>query len=206
VVKAGTSTISVYLPQVDSWNGNRLEAHAAVSIAPPDKAAPVFGVLAATWDTQVDKGTRTVTLDGLRIVRVRFPSAPDKEPAYQKLLDQYIPRRVRTLELDRLEAALATIEARGKVETKPLRNNPPRIVFSTTPAVLILIDGTPVYRQVPNTLYSRVINCRPLVLKDRADTHYLRLFDGWMTAPAVGSGWFSLARPRGLQKPRDLQG
>jgi hypothetical protein len=198
-VKAGTSTISVYLPQVDSWNGHRLEAHAAVSIAPPDKATLVFGVLEATWDTQVDKGTRTVTLDGLRIVRVRFPSAPDKEPAYQKLLDQYIPRRVRTLELDRLEAALATIEAREKVETRPLRNNPPRIVFSTTPAVLILIDGTPVYRQVPNTLYSRVINCRPLVLKDRADTHYLRLFDGWMTAPAVIGPWSVAQRP-----PADL--
>jgi hypothetical protein len=199
VAKAGTSTISVYLPQVDSWNGYRLEAHAAVSIAAPDTAAPVFGVLEAAWDTQVDKGTRTVILDGLRIVRVRFPSAPDKEPAYQKLLDQSIRKRVRTLELDRLEAALATIEAREKAQTKPLRNHPPRIVVSTTPAVLILIDGTPVYRQVPNTLYSRVINCRPLLLKDRADTQYLRLFDGWMTAPTVSGLWSVAQRP-----PADL--
>src|SRR5687767_7571173 len=33
VVKAGKATISVYLPQVDSWDGHRLEVHAPVSIA-----------------------------------------------------------------------------------------------------------------------------------------------------------------------------
>jgi hypothetical protein len=194
-LKAGTSTILVHLPQMDSWNGHRLEAHAAVTITTPDSAAPAFGVLEATWDTQVDKGKRTVTLDRLRVVRVRFPSAADKEPAYRTLLDQYLPRRLRTIELDRLEAALATLEAREHAATNPLRNDPPRIVFSTTPAVLILVDGPPVYRQVPSTLYSRVINSRPLVLKDRADTHYLRLFDGWMTAPAVSGPWSVAPQP-----------
>ena len=93
VGKAGAATISIYLPQVDSWDGHRLEVHAAVSIATSESAAPVFGVMEATWHTQVDKGTRTVTLDSLRIVRVRFPSATDKEATYQKLLDQYIPKR-----------------------------------------------------------------------------------------------------------------
>jgi hypothetical protein len=199
VAKAGAAMISIYLPQVDSWDGHRLEVHAAVSIATPESAAPVFGVMEATWHTQVDKGTRTVTLDGLRIVRVRFPSATDKEATYQKLLDQHIPKRVRTLELDRLEAALATIEARGKREKQRLRSDPPRIVFSTTPAILILIDGAPAYRPIPATLYARVINSRPLVLRDGAGTHYLRLFDGWMTASDLSGPWSVTERP-----PADL--
>ena len=198
-IKVGAGAISIYLPQLDSWDGHRLEAHAAVSITASENATPVFGVLEAAWNTQVDKGTRTVTLDGLQIVRVRFPSDPDREATYQKLLDQHIPRRVRTLELDRLEAALATIEARGKGEKKPLRNDPPKIVFSTTPAILILIDGAPTYRPVSGTLYARVINTHPLVLKDRAGTHYLRLFDGWMTASAVSGPWTVAQRP-----PADL--
>ena len=143
----------------------------------------------------MDKGTRTVTLDGLRIVRVRFPSATDKEATYQKLLDQHIPKRIRTLELDRLEAALATIAAREKREKKPLRSDPPRIVFSTTPAILILIDGAPVYQPIPSTLYARVINSHPLVLRDRAGTHYLRLFDGWMTASDLSGPWSVAERP-----------
>ena len=199
VVKAGKATISVYLPQVDSWDGHRLEVHAAVSIAASEGAAPVFGVMEATWETQVDKGPRTVTLDGLRIARVRFPSATDQEATFQKLLDQYVPKQVRTLELDRLEAALAAIEARAKGERKPLRSDPPRIVFSATPAILILIDGPAAYRPIPATLYARVINTRPLVLRDGAGTHYLRLFDGWMTASALGGPWSVAQRP-----PADL--
>jgi hypothetical protein len=198
-VKAGAATISVYLPQVDAWDGTKLEAHAAVSIVASEGATPVFGVVEAVWDTQVDKGTRTVTLDNFRIVRVKFPSAPDKEATYKKLLEENVSKRVRTIELDRLEAALATIEAREKGEKKPLRNDPPHIVFSATPAILIPIDGAPVYRAVPNTLYTRVINTRPVVLKDGAGTHYLRLFDGWMAAPAVTGAWSVAQRP-----PADL--
>jgi len=39
------------------------------------------------------------------------------------------------------------------------------------------------------------------VLKDAAGTHYLRLFDGWMTAPAVTGPWSVAQRP-----PADLAG
>jgi len=148
VVTAGAATISVHLPQLDSWDGHRLQAHAAVSIATSEKATPAFGVVEAAWDTEVDKGARTVTLSNFRIERVRFPSATDREATYRQLLDQTIPKRVRTLELDRLEAAVEMVEMRGKGQkTQPLRNDPPKIVFSTTPAILIVIDGTPAYRR-----------------------------------------------------------
>src|SRR5262245_9337079 len=44
VVKAGETTLSIYLPQLDSWNGNRLDAHAAVSVQTAGAKEPVFGV------------------------------------------------------------------------------------------------------------------------------------------------------------------
>jgi hypothetical protein len=201
IVQANGATLSFYLPQIDDWDGHRLEAHAAVSVAPSAGAQPVFGVASVVAETQVDKGTRTVSIEGLRIVSVRFPSAPDQEGAYKKLLEQHIPNRVRKMELDRLEAALATVEARERGEKKPLRNDPPRIVFSTTPALLVLIDGAPAYRAVSGTPYQRVINTRPLLLKDAAGAHYLRLFDGWMKAPAVTGPWNVVAKP-----PADLAG
>ena len=146
VVKVGETTINVYLPQLDSWDGNRLEFHSAVSVQTGATAAAVFGVASFLADTQVDKGARQVTFDDLRIVRVQFPSAQDQEATFKKLLEQSIPPRVRTIELDRLEAALAMREAQAKGESKPLKNDPPRIVFSTTPAILVLIDGSPAYQ------------------------------------------------------------
>ena len=189
VVKTGETTINFYLPQLDSWDGRLLEAHAAVSIQPSAKAPPIFGVAMVTADTQVDKGARQVTLENLRIDKVKFPSATGQEAAYQKLLQQHIPAKVRTIELDRLETALSMSEQRALGESRPLKNDPPRIVFSTTPAILILIDGAPTYRPVPGSSFTRVVNTHPLMLKDASGPHYLRLFDGWMTAPAATGPW-----------------
>jgi hypothetical protein len=189
VVKAGDATATFYLPQLDSWDGRRLEVHSAVSVQTSASAPPVFGVATLVADTQVDKGTRMVTLENVRIDKVRFPSAPDKEAAFKKLMAQHISPKVRTIELDRLETALAMREAQNKGESKPFRNDPPRIVFSTVPAILVPIDGTPMYRPVTGTAYERVVNTRPLVLKDSAGTHYLRLLDGWMTALALTGPW-----------------
>ena len=41
-----------------------------------------------------------MTFDDLRVVRVRFPSAQAQEATFKKLLEQSIPLRVRTIELD----------------------------------------------------------------------------------------------------------
>jgi hypothetical protein len=190
VVKSGDTTLEYYLPQLDSWDGRRLETHSAVSIQTSAKTPPVFGVAVVVADTEVDKGARQVTLENVRIEKVTFPSAKAQEAAYQKLLQQSIPAKVRTIELDRLETALSMSEQKEKGESKPLKNDPPKIVFSTTPAILVLIDGAPVYRPVPgNTSYTRVVNTRPVVLKDAGGTHFLRLFDGWMTAAAFTGPW-----------------
>jgi hypothetical protein len=189
VIKTGETTLTFYLPQLDSWDGQRLEVHAAVSIQKSATAPPVFGVAVLTADTQVDKGARRVTLENVQVKQVRFPSASDQEATFKKLLQERIPPKVRTIELDRLETALAMREEQAKRESKPFKNDPPRIVFSTTPAILILIDGAPAYRPVSGTAYARVVNTRPLVLKDGTGTHYLRLFDGWMTAPATTGPW-----------------
>jgi hypothetical protein len=188
VIKVGETTLDVYLPQLDSWDGSRLAAHAAVSVQSSAKKQPVFGVAFLAADTQVDKGARQVTLENLRIEKVHFPSAPDQEATFETLLEQSIPAKVRTIELDRLETALAMREAQAKGESKPLKNDPPRIVFSTTPAILVLIDGEPKYQPVPSFSYTRVVNTRPLLLKD-ATGHYLRLFDGWMTASVLTGPW-----------------
>jgi hypothetical protein len=189
VIKSGETTIEFYLPQLDSWDGRRLEAHSAVSIQVSAKTPPVFGVAVYAADTQVDKGARQVTLENVRIEKVTFPSAKSQEAAYQKLLQQSIPPKVRTLELDRLETALSMSEQKEKGESKPLKNDPPKIVFSTTPAILVLIDGAPKYGPVPGSTYTRVMNTRPLMLKDPSGPHYLRLFDGWLTGPAFTGPW-----------------
>ena len=53
-------------------------------------------------------------------------------------------------------------------------------LFAVAPALLVPINGDPAYRDVPGTGLQRVVNTEALILRDRANIHYLRIFDGWM--------------------------
>jgi hypothetical protein len=85
--------------------------------------------------------------------------------------------------------------ASGRTQTPPAAAVPPKIIFSTSPAVLILIDGEPVYRPVPGTGLQRVMNTKPLIVRDVTGMCYLKILDGWMEAYSLDDGWWS---PSGL--------
>jgi Domain of unknown function (DUF4136) len=65
----------------------------------------------------------------------------------------------------------------------------PRIIFSESPAVLVLIDGAPIYRNVPGTELQQVVNTKALILRDGAGVHYLRIFGRWMEAYTLRGPW-----------------
>ena len=45
------------------------------------------------------------------------------------------------------------------------------------------------YRDIPGTSLEKIVNTRFLILRDGAGKHYLRIADGWMTAPSLGGSW-----------------
>src|SRR3546814_10423623 len=59
--------------------------------------------------------------------------------------------------LDRIQAALAIAEAQrgGAATPQAVKNDPPRVILSTTPAILVLVDGKPVLRQVEGSSLQR---------------------------------------------------
>src|SRR5262249_34136958 len=81
---------SIYQPQLDSWDGFRYQAHAAVAVKVPGDSRDVYGVIWIDARTQVDKPNRLVTLNYLRIPKVQFPSAADKGQAFQTALQESI--------------------------------------------------------------------------------------------------------------------
>jgi hypothetical protein len=95
-----------------------------------------------------------------------------------------LPRLVLTLALFLLGPV-----ASGRTQTPPATAAPPKIIFSTSPAVLVLIDGDPIYRPVPGTELQRVMNTKPLIVRDVAGMCYLKILDGWMEAYALDDGW-----------------
>jgi hypothetical protein len=71
----------------------------------------------------------------------------------------------------------------------PIRNDPPRLLFSEHSAILVLIDGDPVYRAVEGTNLQRIVNTKPFIVRDTAGIHYLKVFDGWMQSYILTGLW-----------------
>ena len=166
-----------------------------VSITPPGAKEPTFGVVFSEAKTNVDKTTRLVELTNLQVTRVTFPSAPAADPVYLEMLRKgMLAKKSVTIALDRLEANQAILQEQKKGESQPLKNEPPRVIFSSVPAILVLVDGEPVWRAAGPDL-ERVINTSPIVLKDKSGVVYLHLFDGWMQSAKLDGPWTVATKP-----------
>jgi hypothetical protein len=183
---AGIATI--YQPQVDSWKGDKLVFHAAVAFAASDSAPPTFGVVFASARTETDKENRTVTLEDMRLTGAKYPSRPDSVKPYLAALRAKMPSTARVISLDQVQMSLLVVTDKSKMKQIPVKNAPPTIYFSQTPAILVLINGNPAPRAVPGTSAQRIINTGVLLAMS-GGVYYLKLFDGWMQAPQLTGPW-----------------
>ena len=183
-------------PQVDSWKGNRIEARSAVIVTFKGDTTQIFGTVSISARTEIDKEARLVSLEDITVKEANFPSAPSLQDKLRKDVRESVPGWPHTVSLDRLLADLAITQTETQAETNRLKNDPPRIIFSNEPAVLILIDGDPVYRTVEGTPYTRVVNTPALLLfNSTAGTFYLDGGSWWMTATSLTGPWAAAANP-----------
>jgi hypothetical protein len=63
------------------------------------------------------------------------------------------------------------------------------ILFAEEPAILIRVDGEPVYQRVNGTDLQRITNTKPFIVRDSADIHYLKVRGGWMQAYGFHGRW-----------------
>ena len=133
---------------------------------------PTFGTIDLEAKTRVDRAQRAVFFEEIQITHGSFPSAGAQAENYLATLRTLIPKELKNIALDRMEAGLAILEARQKADAHPPRNDPPTILFSTQPAMLVPADGPAVYRPVEKTGLERVFNTPALILRDQAGKHF----------------------------------
>ncbi len=188
-IKSGANTFVIYQPQLESWTDNSLRARSAVAVTPAGASRTYYGVIWMSARTQVDKQNRMVTLTDASVDKVKFPSAPGEESAYLAIIQKSVINKTRLISLDRLEALAEILDAEKNAATVTVNNDPPSILFSPSPTILVYLDGEPVYRPVKGTGLQRVINTRCLVLRDAMGKHYLHLMDGWMESSQISGPW-----------------
>ncbi len=191
----GGWTVTLYQPQVDSLEGTHLETRAAVSVVGPGVPEPVFGAVWITARLDIDRDRRLVRVESVQVPQVRFAEA--SEEAKQKLaslLEREIPTWDIEVSLDRFIADLEADTARASVQG--LNHEPPTILLATEPAMLVVIDGEPVLRDIPGQVGQShkvryVVNTPFAVMYDpRSEYYYLSGGeDLWYRAADIKGPW-----------------
>src|SRR5215470_14068828 len=187
--KLSNATALVYQPQVDSWTDNMLNFRAVVSITPNGAKQETLGVIWATARTQVNRVSRIVVLEDIKLTKSNFPTLPDNGAAYLRALQQQSVPSQKTISLDRLQASLV---ATGNIQPPMVvvNNDPSQIIIAYAPSILVSISGNPIVRLVTGVVFERVINMEALMLQPQGGgNYYLHVYDGWMSAGAITGPW-----------------
>ena len=111
------------------------------------------------------------------------------------LLRKILPTGVKTVALDHLEASLAVSAAVKKQQELNVSNDVPRILYATTPTVLVLVDGPPVLRPMTGLpAVQRVLNTYALIVKIQ-NRFYLTALNFWYEAKDIGGPWTPVTDP-----------
>ncbi|MEH6874517.1 MAG: hypothetical protein V7849_08990 [Candidatus Competibacter sp.] len=186
----------VYQPQLETFQGDHVTGRAAVSVQKTGWKAPVFGVAWGDSRVVTDPARRMVEFQDIKISKLKFPEmSPEQERQLAAVLDQQIAAVPKpTIALDQLLAALADVE-KAKADAN-FNNTPPKILFMTSPAVLVLIDGQPILREVAGFPVQRVVNTPFVLLFDSADNQYYLTGEAlWFAAPDIKGPWQTLEAP-----------
>ncbi|MEE9568090.1 MAG: hypothetical protein V3W37_01790 [Candidatus Binatia bacterium] len=182
--------VVMYQPQIESWSEySHLKARVAVAFAPAGTKAPSLGWFWIQADTQTDLDSRQVNLSNFKVMKGRFPTLDAK--ASDKLLNELVkllPKENVIVSLDRI---LTNLERRQS-EAKPaaVRSNPPKILVSLKPAVLVLFDGKPVMSPIEGSDLTFAVNTNwDVFYHADSSMYYLLNGDAWLKAPKLSGPW-----------------
>jgi len=193
-VATGEGTIVVYQPQPEKLDGNRLAGRAAMSLELEGRDEPLFGAFwfDAAIDTDRDAGTAMIR--DVRVTDVRWPESRDAdEQRFSAVVEAAVPEAGFEISLEALSSSLETADIERR-SLENLNNEPPEIVFREELAVLLLFDGDPVYAEIDDSPYERVLNVPMAVVRRENSREF------WLSS---GKFWYRASDPMGPWSPDD---
>ena len=187
---AGAALV-LYQPQVSSWVDQRHAVlYTAVSYTARGAKAPAFGTLKVESDTKVSVENRLVSFSDFRITEANF-STLQKEQIRDLLTEvtESVPLQERVLGLDRV---LASVDASQIVpkNVEGIKADPPTVFFSKTPAVLVNIDGDPIWSPIQGNDLKYAINTNwDLFEHTPTKAYFLLAGESWLKAIDLKGPW-----------------
>lgn len=177
---------TIYQPQPESFEGNKLTGRSAVSVKETAKSEPVFGAIFYVASMSTDKASRTADLDSITITNAKFTGVDDQVKIGKliALIETEVPKW--NLEIS-LDALVATIK-REYPDAEIYNNTPPKIIYTTRPTTLVVLDGEPKILKDKDLDADRVVNSPNLIFKEG---NQWNMYNGgiWYKSASVAGGW-----------------
>ena len=183
----------IYQPQVATWEEQkRLTAYSAVSYTMKGVSKPALGTIKLEANTSVALDERLVNFSDLMIVESNFATLDrDQLRVVASELTSAMPTDDRVIGLDRVLANLDTSKIIPK-SVEGVKADPPPIFFSQTPAILVNLDGPPIWAPIKgNDLQTAVNTNWDLFQHVPTKTLYLRNEKQWLKATDLNGPWTS---------------
>jgi len=194
------STIKIYQFQPESFNNNSLKASAAISITKEGSTDPVFGVawLEAVTSTQGQQ----VQIESIKINSIKLPGDISDEAlnALQDELEEKSSALNIEIPLDELQSSVQLNKQQTALADQ-ISNKAPKVIYSTSPSILVVIDGEPKIQKNAEWGVDAVVNTPFTLVKNNDGKFYLHGGKHWYMAPtAKGPYSMTTTVPERLQK------
>jgi hypothetical protein len=204
IVKPG-GTVLAYQPQVDEWKDFKAITWRQAFEMTPKGGKPVVGAATFTGTTAVDKDKHLVVIQNITVTHSYFPSLDEATSAkMDQLIKSFVPPVI-DIALERVVASTPKTES---VSTVQLKNDPPFVFVSYSPAILLAVDGEPDLAAIPNTKLNFVVNTQwPLFQDTSSKQYYLLVGQRWFSATDLHGPWSPQTKlSKEMEKlPKDAQ-
>src|SRR5262249_5154092 len=128
--------------------------------------------------------------EDVKVTRAKLTDAtPEQVQKFQEAVDNAANTWDIVLTLEQVETSLAASEKEVQ-STADLKSDPPVIIFSQKPAVLVSFDGDAQIRTIKDSPYEQVVNTAFLVVRDKSSGNfYLSNGQTWYTAKEPKGPW-----------------
>ena len=167
-----------------SWDKQtRMVAFSAVSYRSKAGDKPALGTIKIEAETNVAVSERLVSFQKMKITEANFQTLPKEQiREITDTIDKAIPDDERVIALDRVLANVDKSQIVPK-NVEGIKADPPTIFFSKTPAVIVNLDGEPIWSPIKENDLKFAVNTNwDLFQHVPTNTYYLRNNDTWLKA------------------------
>ena len=185
---ADGSSLTIYQPQPESLNGNKITGRAAVSVKKNTGGEPIFGAIFYAGTITTDKASRMAELETLSITNVKFSgdAEKDKIDKMAAAIEKEAPTWKIQFSIDDVAASIK--KDNNTSSNNQFNNDPPKIIYTDKQTTLVLLDGAPKVQQDKDLDAERVVNSPNLIFKEG---NFWNLYLGgiWYMSSSVTEGW-----------------